>query len=92
MSESSYCIREDCYQAVLPCEDALFPPGIYCPLPAHHPLKANSAQQQKYAQLQQVNGLNYISCRADISSSPPITRKNQAIFSQAYAIGDTLEY
>ncbi len=76
---SSFFLGKDGYQTVLPCENALFPPGIYCPRPARRPLKANSAQQPKYVPLQQVNGMNYLFSRADISSSPPITRKNQVI-------------
>ncbi len=44
---SSYCLGKDGYQAVLPCENALFPPGIYCPMPARRPLNADSAQAPK---------------------------------------------
>jgi hypothetical protein len=76
---SSYCICNDGYQAVLSCENTLFSQGVYCPLPAHNPPKADSAQQQKYVPLQLVNGLNCLSSRVDIGSSFPVTSKNQVI-------------
>ena len=82
---SSYCIGKDGYQAVLACENVLFPPGIYCPLPACRPLKADSAQQPKYVPLQLVNGLNYLSSRAEIGSSPPIRTNHPQEPSDAFS-------
>ncbi len=76
---SAYCIGKEGYQVVLPSNNATFPPGVHCQRPSRRPLKAGSAQQPLYIPLQLVNGLNYVSSRADMGSSPPVTSSNQVI-------------
>ena len=77
---SASCVAQQGFQSVLPCQNGVFPPGLYCPRTSTTLMKPT--QQARYIPFQTVNGLHYVATRSDMLGTDAnlrLTRSNQCI-------------